>query len=168
MKWESVKSFSPCVPACLFLCDEQTSLSHPYRQIVSWAEIESRDDSTAFATWTITLSSGLAVHLFQFEWLVDSCLPKQQAPLMYSEHWPQVEDWTALSTSAGSSCCGLNANTFTAGPRPRQQVNHPSTMCVCPSCYGCVLISSLSTCFDFLHLRINADLGILRPTGHNT
>lgn len=101
----------------------QVLLSHPYREIVSHIAMGGcRDDGNPISIWTITLPSGLAVHLFQFDWLGEPRSPKQPAQPLYSGHQAQegVEGWCAWSSSVeSSSCSGLNMLT------PLKLAHHP-------------------------------------------
>lgn len=153
MKWESVEnSFFLCMsPISLFFLffffDMQTLLSHPYSEIVSRVAIGGWcDDGNPISIWTITLPSGLAVHLFQFDWLGEPRSPKQPAQPLYSGHQAQAGDWWAGSVSAGSSCSGLNMQT------PLKLARDPRSVwitlccpvrlyvCVCVSSHACVLV----------------------------
>lgn len=140
--------------------DMQTLLSHPHSKTVSQAAKGGRcDDSNPISIWTITQPSGLAVHLFQFDWIGESRLEKPPAQPLYSGHPAQAGDWWARSISAGSSCSGLNMLT------PLKMARDPSskwiTRCspaiplVSCSSSACVLVSlppaykcCLIVCFD--------------------
>lgn len=102
----------------------QTSLSHPCREIVSQGVIaRSRDDSNPISIWTITLPSGLAVHLFQFDGRGESFSLMQRARPLYSGHWALAGDWRTRAISAGSCCSGLNV------PTPLMLAHEPSILC---------------------------------------
>lgn len=172
-------------PFFFFFFDMQTLLSHPYSEIVSRVAIGGwRDDGNPISIWTITLPSGLAVHLFQFDWLGEPCSPKQPAQPLYSGHPAQAGDWWAWSISAGSSCSGLNMLT------PLRLARDPSSewitlcspprpcacVCVCPSSYACVLVFLLCVymccplvCFD-VWPRVRAANGTRphKPFRHST
>lgn len=128
MEWESVKNsffFFGTSPVCgFFLFNMQTPLSHPGREIVSQAVIAgSRDDSNPISIWTITLPSGLAVHLFQFDGRGESFSLKRRAGPLYSGHWAQAGDWQTWAISEVSCCSGLNM------PTPLKLAQEPGILC---------------------------------------
>lgn len=127
-----------------FFFDMQTLLSQPYSEIVSQAAIGGLyDDGNPISIWTITLPSGLAVHLFQFDWLGEPRSPKQPTQPLYSGHQARVGDWWAWSISVGSSCSGLNMLTPLKLARDPRRVWITLALLlvwVCPSSYLCVLV----------------------------
>lgn len=97
-------------------------LSHPCREIVSRAVIAgSREDSNPISIWTITLPSGMTVHLFQFDGRGESFPLKQHAGPLYSGQWAQAGDWQTWAVPAACCCPGLNM------PTPLKLAHEPST-----------------------------------------
>lgn len=162
-----------------FFFDMQTLLSHPYSEIVSrvakggWC-----DDGNPISIWTITLPSGLAVHLFQFDWLGEPRLPKQPAQPLYSVHQARAGDWWAWSISVGSSCSGLNMLT------PLKLARDPRSvwitlcspirpcMCVCvpiltPVCLFLLCVyMCLPSCVGLSVLMYDHESGVLTEPAH--
>lgn len=165
--------------AFFFFFDMQTLLSHPYSEIVSrvakggWC-----DDGNPISIWTITLPSGLAVHLFQFDWLGEPRLPKQPAQPLYSVHQARAGDWWAWSISVGSSCSGLNMLT------PLKLARDPRSvwitlcspirpcMCVCvpiltPVCLFLLCVyMCLPSCVGLSVLMYDHESGVLTEPAH--
>ena len=123
--WRTL-SFSACLPSCYFFFDMQAFSSPPPRSEIvprvamgGWC-----DDGNPISIWTITLPSGLAVHLFQFDWLGEPCSPKQPAQPLYSGHQAQARGLMGLVHFTGIQLLWPKyANTFKVGPWPKQWVN---------------------------------------------
>lgn len=102
--------------------DMQKVLSHARSKIVSQVVKEGWcDDGNPISIWTITLPSGLAVHLFQFDWLGKPCSPKAASPaIVFREPGTEGVGLMGLVHFSGIQLLWPKfANTFKVGPWPK-------------------------------------------------